>query len=78
MPIIPESVTDFTVLKSYLCFLVETTENLEVKHIFSHCDEAIYSKLLQIIWRHDDEFSKVIHATYEWPPPSALLAEVNL
>ena len=60
MPVIPESVNDFTVLKSLLYFLVETTENLGIMHIFSHCDEAVYSKLLQIIGKEGDQFSKVI------------------
>ena len=60
MPVIPESVNDFTVLKSLLYVLVETTENLGVMYIFSHCDEAVYSKLLQIIGKHGDQFSKVI------------------
>ena len=60
MPVIPESVNDFTVLKSLLYFLVETTENLGIMYIFSHCDEAVYSKLLQIIGKEGDQFSKVI------------------
>ena len=60
MPVIPESVNDFTVLKSLLYFLLETTENLGIMYIFSHCDEAVYSKLLQIIGKHGDQFSKVI------------------
>ena len=60
MPVLPESVNDFTVFKSLLYFLVETTENLGIMYIFSHCDEAVYSKLLQIIGKHGDQFSKVI------------------
>ena len=60
MSVIPESVNDFAVLKSLLYFLVETTENLGIMHIFSHCDEAVYSKLLQIIGKEGDQFSKVI------------------
>ena len=59
MPIILESVNDFAVLKFYICFLVEAKENLEIKHIFSHCDKAVYSKLFQMIWKHGDEFFKV-------------------
>ena len=46
MPITPI----ITVLKLYLFFLVEIKENLEIKHIFNHCDQAVYSKLLQVIW----------------------------
>ena len=60
MSSISESVTDFAVLKTYLYFLEETTENLDIKQILSHCDKTVYSKLLQIIWKHGDETSKVI------------------
>ena len=31
LPVIPQEVSDYAVLKSYLLFLVETTENLEMK-----------------------------------------------
>ena len=54
------SVNDFAVLITYLCFLVETTENLEIQHTFSGCDKAGYSILLQIIWKHGDGFFKII------------------
>ena len=60
MSSISESVTDFAVLKTYLYFLEETTENLDIKQILSHCDKTVYSKLLQIIWKHGDETFKVI------------------
>ena len=60
IPIIPELVNYFAVLKSYIYFFVKRTENIEIKHIFSHCDKAAYSKLSRIIWKHSDEFSKVI------------------
>ena len=60
MPVIPESVNDLAVLKSYLQFLMETTENLDIQRIFSHCDEAVYSKLLQVIWNNGEKFKKVI------------------
>ena len=60
MPVIPQPVNDHAVLKAYLHFLLETPDNLEIKHIFCHCDEAAYSKLLQIIWNHGDLFKRVI------------------
>ena len=60
MPVIPQPVNDHAVLKEYLHFLLETSDNLEIKHIFCHCDEAAYSKLLQIIWNHGDLFKRVI------------------
>ena len=49
---------DYAVLKSYLDFLVDTTDNLSIKH--SHADEAVYSKILHIIWKHGDRYKKVI------------------
>ena len=63
MSIIPEPVNDFAVLNPYLCYIVETAETLEIKYIFSHCDNAVYSKLLDIICKNGDEFSKVIQLT---------------
>ena len=56
---IPELLKDFAVMNSYLCSTVETTEIFR-QHIFSDCDEDVYSKLLQIICKSGDEFSKVI------------------
>ena len=49
MPTIPQPVSDYAVLNSYLHFLLQTVETLELKNIFAHCDEAVYSKLLHII-----------------------------
>ena len=46
--------------KAYLPFFVDTTENLEIQHIFSICDETVYSKLLHKIWNHRDKFKKII------------------
>ena len=40
----------------------DTTDNLEIKHIFSHADEAVFSKLLEIIWSSGTQFEKVIPA----------------
>ena len=60
MPVVPQPVSDCAVLKAYLLFLEETTNSLEIKHIFEHADEAVYSKLLEIIWNHGDKFKKVI------------------
>ena len=60
VPIIPDSVNGFAVLKSYLYFPLETKGNLETKHIFRHCHKVVYSKHLEIIWKHGDEFFKFI------------------
>ena len=60
IPVVPQSVTDPAVLKAYLLFLLETTDNLELQHVFVHCDEAVFSKLFEIIWNHVSEFKRVI------------------
>ena len=60
LPVIPQPVSDYAVLKSYLLFLCETTDNLEIKHIFAHADEAVISKLLELIWISGDQFKRVI------------------
>ena len=43
MSVIPQPVNDYSVLKAYLLFLVDTTENLEIQHTFSKSDQAVYS-----------------------------------
>ena len=60
MQVTPQPVSDYNVLKAYLLFLVGTTENLEIQHIFRFCDKAVCSKLLHIIRNNRDEFKKVI------------------
>ena len=51
---------DYDVLKSYLEFLVDSTEQLEIDRIFIHADEAVYSKILHIMWKHGDSFKRII------------------
>ena len=60
LPVIPQPVSDYAVLKAYLQFLFETTENLEIKHKFTHADRAVVSKLLEIIWMSGDDLKNVI------------------
>ena len=51
LPVIPQA-PDYGVLMEYLKFLLETTEDLNIQSIYVHADEAVYSKLLQLIWKH--------------------------
>ena len=60
MSVILKPLSDLCVLQDYLMFLADTPESLKIHHIFSHCNKAIYSKLLHIIWSYGDEFKKVI------------------
>ena len=50
---------DYNDLKMYLDFLTETVDNLELQNIFSHCDEAVYSKLIHIMWKSRNELENV-------------------
>ena len=59
MPTIPQPVSDYAVLNSYLHFLLQTVVTLELKNIFAHCDEAVYSKLLHIIWSNKETFKPI-------------------
>jgi len=59
LPVMPEP-PDYTVLKNHLDFLLDTTENLGIKHIFAHADEAVYEKLLHIKWNHGDYYKNII------------------
>ena len=47
-------------LKEYLDLPLVTTYDFGIQHIFTHADEAVYAKLLHIIWNHGDRFKKII------------------
>ena len=51
---------DYSVCKSYLDSLLNTIHDLGLQHIFSHADEDIYNKLLQILWKYPDRYFKII------------------
>ena len=59
LPVIPQA-PDYGVLMEYLKFLLETTEDLNIQRIYVHADEAVYSKLLQLIWKHGKFDKKII------------------
>ena len=63
MPTVPQPLSDYAVLHSYLQFLLQTAETLELKNTIAHCDEAVYSKLLHIIWSNVDTFKSI---TIRW------------
>ena len=69
MTTVPQPVSDYCVLKAYLDFLLETADTLELENIFAHCDEAVYSMLLHIIWISGDTFTRIPPP----PPPPPLL-----
>ena len=40
--------------------ILQIADDLELGHIFSHADEAIYSKMLIISWMNQEKYDKLI------------------
>lgn len=60
LPTIPNS-REYPVCKTYLHFLVGTiVEVLKLPYIFVQAFEQVYARVLHIIWRHKDLYSKII------------------
>ena len=59
MPTIPKS-REYPVCKTYLHFLVDTIDVLKLLYIFVQTDEQVYARVLHIIWKHRDRYSKII------------------
>ena len=59
LPTIPKS-PEYPVCKKYLDFLLDTIEHLELPHIFVHADEQVYARILHLLWKHRDLYSKII------------------
>ena len=59
LPVVSEP-PDYDVLKEYIDFLLATTDDLGIQHIFTHADEAVNAKLLHIIWNQWNRFKKII------------------
>ena len=59
LPTIHES-WEYPVCKTYLHFLVDTIEVLELSYIFVKADEQVYAMISHIIWKHRDFYSKII------------------
>ena len=58
-PTIPKSPV-YPVCKTYLDFLVDTIEVLELPYVFVYTHEQVYARILHIIWKHRDLYSKII------------------
>ena len=50
----------YPICKKYLDFLCEVILELEIPHIFSHSDEAVYSKLCHIFWKYPTLYKNII------------------
>ena len=40
--------------------IVQLAEDLEIDHLFAQVDEAIYSKMLMIVWLHEGKYDKLL------------------
>ena len=51
---------EYPIWKEYLDSVLEMINDLEISHMFIHSDEAVYSKLCHILWKHQDIYQQVI------------------
>ena len=59
LPVSPHP-PEYPICKQYLDFLLEVIEDLALPYIFVHSDEAIYSKLCDILWQNKELYKNVI------------------
>ena len=59
LPVVPLPPDD-SVIKWYMDMILQIADDLELGHIFSHADEAIYSKMLIISWMNQEKYDKII------------------
>ena len=46
--------------KNYLDTLNDIIDDLGLSHMFAHADEDVYSKLVQIIWKHGNHYKNIV------------------
>ena len=59
MPTTPEP-PDYKLWKEYLNFFANRFDILEILYGFVYADEQFYSRLLHLIWKHNDLYANVI------------------
>ena len=59
LPVSPHP-PEYPVCKEYLDFLLDIIEELEIPFIYAHSDEAVYSKLFDIVWKNKGLYSQII------------------
>ena len=52
-------------MQRLLGFLVEVIDELEIPHIFVHSDEAVYSKLCDILWKDRELYKDIIFLLFK-------------
>eukprot|EP00794_Sanderia_malayensis_P011440 gene11440-12636_t len=51
---------DDKICKYYLDYILDMAGSLHLEHIFVHCDQAVFYKMSQIMWKECDKYKKVI------------------
>ena len=59
LPVAPHP-PEYPICKEYFDFLLEIIEDLDLPYMFVHSDEAIYSKLCDILWQNKDIYERII------------------
>ena len=72
MPVITQP-PNFSMCKHYLDTLNDIVYDLGLNHIFAHADEDVYSKLVQIIWKHCSQYKNIIVLMGGFPRKTLLL-----
>ena len=57
LPTIPHPPDD-SIGKYYLDYILDLADSLRLDHIFVHCDQAVFCKMSQIIWKEMDKSAK--------------------
>eukprot|EP00794_Sanderia_malayensis_P006502 gene6502-7247_t len=58
LPTIPHAPDD-RICKYYLDYILDLADSLQLHHIFVHCNQAVFSKMSQIIWKDSGKYDKV-------------------
>ncbi len=58
LPTIPHPPDD-SICKYYLDYIIDLADSLHLEHIFVHCDQAIFYKMSQIMWKELGKYNKI-------------------
>jgi len=58
LPTIPHPPDD-SICKYYLDYIIHLADSLHLEHIFVHCDQAVFYKMSQIMWKELGKYKKI-------------------
>ena len=58
LPTIPHPPDD-SICKYYLDYIIDLADSLHLEHIFVHCDQAVFYKMSQIMWKELGKYNKI-------------------